>query len=112
MNKVIHFSLLVDIRRHLKNSNRPAAMKLLRKKKLLEREHEKKEGTIEQLNTVLTQIEQTDYSSMVNQLSLKQHHLFSACHSDCQCLFIRCSSSQRNATQKWSHPRCRRRYDR
>ena len=62
---MICFSLLVDIRRHLKNSNRPAAMKLLRKKKLLERENEKKEGTIEHLNTVLTQIEQTDCSSLV-----------------------------------------------
>jgi len=40
-------------------------MKLLRKKKLLEREHEKKESTIEHLNTVLTQIEQTDCSSLV-----------------------------------------------
>ena len=59
------FRLLVDIRRHLKNSNRSAAMKLLRKKKLLEREHEKKEGTIEHLNSVLTQIEQTDCSSLV-----------------------------------------------
>jgi ribosomal protein S20 len=57
--------LLTDIRRHLKNSNRTAAMKLLRKKKLLEREHDKKESTIEHLNTVLTQIEQTDCSSLV-----------------------------------------------
>ena len=40
-------------------------MKLLRKKKLLEREHDKKESTIEHLNTVLTQIEQTDCSSLV-----------------------------------------------
>ena len=48
-------------------------MKLLRKKKLLEREHEKKEGTIEHLNSVLTQIEQTDCSSLVN----TQFRLFS-----------------------------------
>lgn len=40
-------------------------MKLLRKKKLLEREHEKKENTIEHLTSVLTQIEQTDCSSLV-----------------------------------------------
>jgi hypothetical protein len=40
-------------------------MKLLRKKKLLEREHEKKESSIEHLNSVLTQIEQTDCSSLV-----------------------------------------------
>lgn len=58
-------SLLVDIRRHLKNTNRSAAMKLLRRKKLLEREQEKKEATIDQLNSILTQIEQTDYSSLV-----------------------------------------------
>ncbi|UJR35652.1 hypothetical protein I4U23_028402 [Adineta vaga] len=57
--------VLTDIRRHLKNSNRTAAMKLLRKKKLLEREHDKKESTIDHLNTVLTQIEQTDCSSLV-----------------------------------------------
>ena len=43
-------------------------MKLLRKKKLLEREHEKKESTIEHLNTVLTQIEQTDCSSLVKSI--------------------------------------------
>ncbi len=41
-------------------------MKLLRKKKLLEREHEKKEATVEHLNSVLTRIEQTDCSSLVN----------------------------------------------
>ncbi|CAF1995500.1 unnamed protein product [Rotaria magnacalcarata] len=57
--------LLTDIRRHLKNSNRTAAMKLLRKKKILEREYEKKDRTVEHLNTVLTQIEQTDCSSLV-----------------------------------------------
>ena len=66
MKVFFSFRLLTDIRRHLKNSNRTAAMKLLRKKKLLEREHEKKEGTIEHLNSVLTQIEQTDCSSLVN----------------------------------------------
>ncbi len=65
------FSILADIRRHLKNSNRTAAMKLLRKKKLLEREHDKKESTIEHLNSVLTQIEQTDCSSLVEK-SLSQ----------------------------------------
>jgi ribosomal protein S20 len=65
------FSVLADIRRHLKNSNRTAAMKLLRKKKLLEREHDKKESTIEHLNSVLTQIEQTDCSSLVEK-SLSQ----------------------------------------
>lgn len=92
---MICFSLLADIRRHLKNSNRPAAMKLLRKKKLLERENEKKEGTIEHLNTVLTQIEQTDCSSLVNQFSVEQNHPFFSSRSDYQCLFIRCSSTQR-----------------
>jgi len=61
----LFFRVLTDIRRHLKNGNRTAAMKLLRKKKLLEREHDKKESTIEHLNTVLTQIEQTDCSSLV-----------------------------------------------
>lgn len=40
-------------------------MKLLRKKKMLEHEYDKKEKTIDQLNTVLTQIEQTDCSSLV-----------------------------------------------
>ena len=40
-------------------------MKLLRKKKFVERELTKKEGTIEHLNSVLTQIEQTDCSSLV-----------------------------------------------
>jgi hypothetical protein len=48
-------------------------MKLLRKKKLLEREHDKKESTIEHLNTVLTQIEQTDCSSLVK---IKLHFFF------------------------------------
>lgn len=57
--------LLEEIRRYLKVGNRPAAMKLLRKKKMLERELEKKEGTIDHLTHVLTQIEQTDCSSLV-----------------------------------------------
>ncbi|CAF0963488.1 unnamed protein product [Adineta steineri] len=57
--------LLADIYRHLKNSNRTAAKKLLRKKKLLELEHDKKENMIEHLNSVLTQIEQTDCSSLI-----------------------------------------------
>ncbi len=70
-NKILFFSLLADIRRHLRNSNRTAAMKVLRKKKLLEREHEKKEATVEHLNSVLTQIEQTDCSSLVKKNKLK-----------------------------------------
>ncbi len=63
---IVFSRLLMDIRRHLKNSNRNAAMKLLRKKKFLERENEKKERTVEHLNTVLTQIEQTDCSQLVS----------------------------------------------
>ena len=59
------FRLLTDIQRHLKVGNRTAAMKLLRKKKLIEREYDKKESTVDHLNTVLTKIEQTDYSSLV-----------------------------------------------
>ena len=88
----------MDIRRHLKNSNRPAAMKLLRKKKLLEREHEKKEGTIDHLNTVLTQIEQTDCSSLVKS-STSIFNCMNSCllafspYSDHQCLFIRRTST-------------------
>ena len=56
---------MVDIRRHLKNSNRTAAMKLLRKKKIIELENNKKEASIEHLESVLTQIEKTDCSSLV-----------------------------------------------
>ena len=66
-------------------------MKLLRKKKLLEREHDKKESTVEHLNSVLTQIEQTDCSSLVRNNQQKNHLLISL--SGYQCLFIRCSSS-------------------
>ena len=63
--RAFFFRLLEEIRRYLKVGNRPAAMKLLRKKKMLERELEKKEGTIDHLTHVLTQIEQTDCSSLV-----------------------------------------------
>lgn len=43
-------------------------MKLLRKKKILELEYEKKERTVDHLTTVLTQIEQTDCSSLVRMI--------------------------------------------
>ena len=53
-------------------------MKLLRKKKIIEREHDKKESTIEHLNTVLTQIEQTDCSSLVK-IKLIDRNIFFVC---------------------------------
>ena len=64
-------------------------MKLLRKKKLLEREHEKKEGTIEHLNTVLTQIEQTDCSSLVG----RTRSLFALAHASTHSQVINAYSS-------------------